>query len=167
MEIERWREETEEGRIRERKGVSIHFWVRVLESLHAVTRLGILSDNVKDGVDELSSFGVVSLSLVVTGSGLSEDEVVRSEKLKWSGTDGVHGSWLKIHKESSWDISSSGSFVGVDVDSLQLKIGISVVGTGWVDSVLVGLDLPELGTDLVTALSSLNVNVTSHVCIVC
>ena len=31
-------------------------------------------------------------------------------------------------------------------------------GTGGVDAVLIGDDLPELGTDLVTALTSLDVN---------
>ena len=37
-----------------------------------------------------------------------------------------------------------------------------MIGSGWVDSVLVRDDLPELGTDLVTALSSLYVNDLSH-----
>jgi hypothetical protein len=37
-----------------------------------------------------------------------------------------------------------------------------VVGTGRVNTVLVGDDLPELGTDLVTALTCLNVNNFSH-----
>jgi hypothetical protein len=37
-----------------------------------------------------------------------------------------------------------------------------VIGTGWVDSVLVGDDLPEFGTDLVTALTTLHVNNFSH-----
>ena len=38
-----------------------------------------------------------------------------------------------------------------------------MVGTSWVNTMLVGDNLPELGTDLVTALSSLNVNDLSHV----
>ena len=38
-----------------------------------------------------------------------------------------------------------------------------MVGTGWVNTVLIRDDLPELGTDLVTALSSLDVNDFSHV----
>mgnify|MGYP003344906140 CR=1 FL=1 len=37
-----------------------------------------------------------------------------------------------------------------------------MVGTGWVNSVLVGDDFPELGTDLVTALAGLNVDDFSH-----
>ena len=105
----------------------------------------------------------MSLSPVVTGSGLSEDEVVWSEELtERSGSDGVHGSWLKIHKDGSWDVSSTGGFVIVDVDSLELEIGITVIGTGRVNTVLVGDDLPELGTDLVTALTGLDVNELAH-----
>ena len=37
-----------------------------------------------------------------------------------------------------------------------------MIRTGGVDSVLVRDDLPELGTDLVTALTSLNVDNFSH-----
>ena len=134
-----------------------------LETLEAIASFGFLSDDIKDGVDKLGSLGVMSLGPVVTGTGLSEDEVVWSEELtERSSSDGVHGSWLKIHKDGSWDVSSTGGFVIVDVDSLELEIGITVVGTGRVNTVLVGDDLPEFGTDLVTALSSLNMNDFSH-----
>ena len=131
----------------------------------AITAEGILRD-VEDGVNELSSFSVVTFSPVVSGTGLSEDKVVGSEELtEGSSSDGVHGSWFKIHKDSSGDVSSSSSFVVVDIDSLELEIGVTVVGTCWVNSVLVRDDLPELGTDLVTALTTLNVNNFSHVCL--
>ena len=134
-----------------------------LETLEAVATFGLLSDNVENGVDELSSLGVTSLGPVVSGSGLSEDEVVGSEELtERSSSDGVHGTGLEIHKDGSGNVSSSGGLVVVDVDSLELEIRVTVVGTGGVNSVLVGDDLPEFGTDLVTALSSLDVNDFSH-----
>jgi hypothetical protein len=80
----------------------------------------------------------VTLGPVVTGTGLTEDEVVGSEELtEWASTDGVHGTWLKIHKDGSWDITATGGFVEVNVDSLQLKIGVSMVGASWVNSVFV------------------------------
>ena len=105
----------------------------------------------------------MALCPVVSGSGLTEDEVVRSEKLtEGSSSDGVHCSGLKIHKDSSGDVSSSGGFVIVDVDSLELEIRVAVIGTGGVDTVFVGDDLPEFGTDLITALPSLDVNDFSH-----
>jgi hypothetical protein len=40
----------------------------------------------------------------------------------------------------------------------HLKLGVPVVGAGGVDAVLVGDDLPELGSDLVAALASLGVD---------
>ena len=139
-----------------------------LETLKAIATLSFLSDNIEDGVDELGSLGVMTLGPVVTGTGLSEDEVIWSEELtEWSSSDGVHGSWLEIHEDGSWDVSSSGGLVVVNVDSLELEIGITVIGTGWVNSVLVGDDLPELGTDLVTALTSLDVNDFSHLKSLC
>ena len=135
-----------------------------LETLEAIATFGFLSDNVEDGVDELSTFGVVTLGPVVTGTSLSENEVVWSEELtEWSSSDGVHGSWLEIHEDGSWDVSTTGGFVVVDVDSLELEIGVTVIGTGWVNSVFVGDDFPEFGTDLVTALTTLDVNDFSHV----
>jgi hypothetical protein len=94
-----------------------------LETLEAIAAFSFLSDDIKDGVDELGSLGVMSLGPVVTGSSLSEDEVVGSEKLtERSGSDRVHGTWLKIHEDGSWDVSSSSGFVEVHVDSLELEI---------------------------------------------
>jgi len=52
-----------------------------LEALEAVAALSLLADDVEDGVDELGTFGVVTLGPVVTGTGLTEDEVVGSEEL--------------------------------------------------------------------------------------
>jgi len=105
----------------------------------------------------------MALGPVVTSTGLSEDEVVGSEELtEGSGSDGVHGAGLEIHKDSAGNVSSTGGFVEVDVDPLELEIGVSVVGTGGVDTVFVGDDLPELGTDLVTALTCLNMDDFSH-----
>ena len=138
-----------------------------LETLEAIATFGFLSYNIKDGVDELGTLGVVTLGPVVTGTSLSENEVVWSEELtEWSSSDGVHGSWFEIHEDGSWDVSSTGGFVVVNVDSLELEIRVTVIGTGWVNSVFVGDDFPEFGTDLVTALTTLDVNDFSHfVCV--
>jgi hypothetical protein len=51
-----------------------HERVSDLESLQAVTPLGLLADDVHDRVDELSSLSVVTLGPVVSSRGLSEDE---------------------------------------------------------------------------------------------
>jgi hypothetical protein len=134
-----------------------------LESLEAITAFSFLSGNIKDRVDELSAFSVVTLGPVVSGTGLSEDEVVRSEKLtEGSSSDGVHGSGFEIHKDSSGDIPSAGSLIEVNIDPLELEVRVTVVRTGGVDSVLIGDDLPEFGTNLVTALTGLDVYDLSH-----
>jgi hypothetical protein len=134
-----------------------------LETLEAIATFGFLSDDIEDGVDELGTLGVVTLGPVVTSTGLTENEVVWSEELsEWTGSDGVHGSWLKIHEDGSWDVSSTGGFVVVDVDSLELEIRVTMISTGWVNSVLIRDDLPELGTDLVAALATLDMNDLTH-----
>jgi len=92
-----------------------------LESLEAVASFGFLSDNVEDGVDEFSSFSVMSLGPVVTGSSLSENEVIGSEELsEGSGSDGVHCTGFEIHKDGSGDVSSSSGFVIINIDSFEL-----------------------------------------------
>ena len=56
-----------------------------LETLEAIATFGFFSDDIEDGVDELSSLGVMTLGPVVTGTSLSEYEVVGSEKLtEWT-----------------------------------------------------------------------------------
>jgi len=105
----------------------------------------------------------VTLGPVVTSTILAEHEVIGAEKLaEGTGTDRVHGSGLQIHEDGTGNISATGGLIEVHVDALQLKIGIAVVGAGWVNTVLVGDNLPKLGADLVAALACLNVNDFSH-----
>jgi len=138
-----------------------------LEALEAVAALSLLTDDVEDGVDELSTFGVVTLGPVVTGTGLTEDEVVGSEELtEGTSTDGVHGAGLEVHKDGTGHVTATGGFVVVDVDSLELEVGVTVVGAGGVNTVFVGDDFPELSTDLVTALAGLDVDDFSHLKVV-
>ena len=47
-----------------------------LETLQAVARFGFFTDDIQDGVYQFSTFSVVTLCPVVTGTGLSEDKVV-------------------------------------------------------------------------------------------
>ena len=114
-----------------------------LESLHAVAGLGLLANDVEDGIDELGTFGVVALGPVVAGTGLAKDKVVGTEELaERSGTDAVHGTGLEVHEDGAGDVPSAGGLVEVDVDPLELKVGIAVIRSGGVHSVLVGHDLP-------------------------
>lgn len=82
---------------------------------------------------------------VATGDWLTENEVVRSENLsERSRPYGVHGAGFQVDQDGSGDVFSTSSLVVVDVDSLQLKVGISMVGTSWVDTVFVWDDFPKL-----------------------
>jgi len=134
-----------------------------LEALKAVATLSLLTDNIEDGVNELSTLGVVTLGPVVTSTGLTEDEVVGSEELtEGTSTDGVHGAGLEIHEDGAGNVTTAGGLVEVDVDALELEVGVTVVGTGGVNAVFVRDDFPELSTDLVTALAGLDVDNFSH-----
>ena len=76
---------------------------------------------------------------------LTEYEVVRSEDLsEWSRAHRVHGSWLQVDKNGSRHVLPASCLVVVDIDSLQLEVGVTMVGASWVDAVLVGNNLPEL-----------------------
>jgi hypothetical protein len=139
-----------------------------LEALEAVAALGLLADDVENRVDKLGTLGVVTLGPVISGSGLSEDEVVGAEDLaKGAGADRVHGTGLEVNKDGTGNVLAAGGFVVVDVDALKLEIGVAMVGTGGVNSVLIGDDFPKLGTDLVTALAGLEVDDFTHGCLFC
>jgi hypothetical protein len=89
-----------------------------LETLEAIASFSFFSDDIEYGVDEFGTFSVVTLSPVVSGSGLAEDEVVRSEELtEGSSSNGVHSSGFQIHKHGSWNITTTSGFVVIDVYS--------------------------------------------------
>ena len=80
----------------------------------------------------------MTLGPVVTGTRLSEDEVVRSEELtEGAGSDGVHGAWLEIHKDCAGNVTTTSSLVEVNVDAFELEVRVTVVGTSWVNSVFI------------------------------
>ena len=80
-----------------------------------------------------------NLGPVVSSTRLSEDEVVGSEDLaERSGPDRVHCSGLQIDEDSSGHVFATGSLVVVDIDPLELEVGVSVVGSSGVDTVLIG-----------------------------
>ena len=130
--------------------------VSQLESLKTIRALGLLPDDIKDGVDQLSSLGVVTLGPVVAGSGLTEHEVVGPEDLTvGAGPHRVHGAGLQVNQDGPGDVLATAGLVVVHIDPLQLEVGVSMVGSGGVDAVLVRDDLPELGRHSV----SLRINI--------
>mmetsp|Transcript_16805 Transcript_16805/g.48628 ORF Transcript_16805/g.48628 Transcript_16805/m.48628 type:complete len:267 (-) Transcript_16805:32-832(-) len=137
--------------------------VRQREALQAVAALGLLADDVEHGVNQLGALGVVTLGPVVAGARLAEDEVVRPEDLpEGARPHRVHGARLEVHEHGARDVPAARRLVVVDVDALELEVGVAVVGAGRVDAVLVRDNLPELGADLVAALPALDGDDLTH-----
>ncbi len=137
--------------------------VRHLEPLQTVAGFRFLPHDVKDGIDELSTLRVVPLGPVVAGPTLPEDEVVGSEDLsEGAGADRVHGPGLQVEKDGAGHVLAARRLIVVDVDALELQVRVAVVGSGRVDPVLVGDNLPKLGSDLVAALPGLDVKNLPH-----
>ena len=110
------------------------------EALEAVAALGLLADDVEDGVDQLGALGVVALGPVVARARLAEDEVVRAEDLaEGARADGVHGAGLEVHQDVARHVAAAGRLVVVHVDALELQVRVAVVGAGRVNAVLIGL----------------------------
>jgi hypothetical protein len=121
--------------------------VAQLETLKTVTTLCFFPDNIQDRVHELGSFGVVALGPVVASTTLAKDKVVRSEKLtERPRSDRVHCAGFKVHQDGAGYVLSARCFIVVDIYSLQLKVGVTMIGARWVDTMFIGNDLPELQT---------------------
>ena len=131
--------------------------------MQAVTILGLLAHDVENGVDELGSLGIVTFRPIISGAGLAEDEIVGAEDLAvGAGSDGIHGAGLEVHEHRAWDVPPAAGLVVVDVDALELEVGLAVVSPRLIDAVLVADHLPEFGADLVAALPALDVQDFSH-----
>ena len=105
----------------------------------------------------------MAFSPIISSSRLAVDKIVRPEDLSIGTTpDAVHSPRLKVHEDCPGDILGPGSLIEVHIDALQLQVRVSLVGAGGVDAVLVRDDLPELGSDLVSALAGLKMDDFSH-----
>jgi hypothetical protein len=108
-----------------------------LESLKHITSFRLLTDDIHNLVDELSSFGVMSLGPVISCSTLSVYEVIGSEKLSEVTTaDSIHGTGFEISKDRTWNVTSCLSLVEVYVNTFELKMVVTYVCSLGIDSVL-------------------------------
>uniref|UniRef100_A0A7C8ZPG2 Uncharacterized protein n=1 Tax=Opuntia streptacantha TaxID=393608 RepID=A0A7C8ZPG2_OPUST len=102
-------------------------------------------------------------SPVVPGPRLAENEVIRAKDLTIGPrSKAVHGSRLKIHENSTRNKPTTTSFVVVDIDSLQLKVTVTLIPPGLIDAMLGAHNFPELGTNLVPTLTPLYVKNFTH-----
>lgn len=87
----------------------------------------------------------MTLSPIIPGSSLAEDEVIGPKNLAIGPrADTVHGSGLQIHQHCSRHIPTSTGLVEVDVDSLQLQIGVAMVCPGWINAMFIANHLRAL-----------------------
>ena len=132
-------------------------------TLQAIAVLRLLPHDIKNGIDQLRAFSVMSLCPVVAGATLSEDEVVGPKDLAVGPrSEAVHGPGLEIHEDGPRNEAPATCLVVVDIDSLELEVGVTLVAAGSVDAVLGADHLPELGPDLVAALAALDVEDLAH-----
>ena len=96
-----------------------------LETLEVIETFCSFSNDIENKLYELSTLSVLAIGPVVTNTGLTEDEVVGSEDWTESfSSDEVYGSWLKVHEDSTWDISTTNGLVVMNVDSQELVIRV-------------------------------------------
>jgi hypothetical protein len=80
-----------------------------LEALEAVAALSFTSDHIKNLVDKLSTFSVMTLSPVVSSTRLAKDKVVRTEQLtEWASADSIHGTRFQVDKDGTRNIFVAG-----------------------------------------------------------
>jgi hypothetical protein len=105
--------------------------------LEVVVVLGLLAHDVEHEVDELGALSVVALGPVVASARLAEDEIVGAEDLvEGARAHGVHGAGLEVHEDGVRDEAAAVGLVVVDVDALELEVGVASVLFGVVDVVL-------------------------------
>jgi hypothetical protein len=93
-----------------------------LETLEAVAALGLLSYDIENRVDKLGALGVMALCPVVTGTRLSEDEVVGSEQVaERTRADRVHRTGFQVDQDGARNILAAGSLVIVNTGVLQFS----------------------------------------------
>lgn len=98
----------------------------------------------------------MSLRPIISRTGTAKNEVIRPENLsKGARSNSVHRAGFQVNEYRPGHVLPTGSLVVVNVDPLQLKIGIPRVLARGIDSVLVADHFPKLRTDLIAALAHL------------
>ncbi|CAA7406123.1 unnamed protein product [Spirodela intermedia] len=138
-----------------------HTWKPELREAIAV--FCFLSDNIKNRVNEFCTLSVMPLCPVVSSTRLPKYKVIRTEYLPiWTSADAVHGTRLQIHENSPRNKSTTRCLVVVDINTFELHAGFSSVSPSGVDTMLITYYFPELGSNLITTLTTLDVEDFPH-----
>ena len=83
-----------------------------MEALDASAAFCFLTDNIQYLVNELSTFGVVTLGALIACANLPKIKIVWSEGLaKGASPLAVHRSWLKVHQNDTRDVAAACGFL--------------------------------------------------------
>jgi hypothetical protein len=134
-----------------------------LETLQRVTRFDFFPHHIEGGSSEFCTFSVETLGPVAVGARVSGDEVLRAEQLTtWASPDEIQRAGIEVNKDCTRDVFPAYGFVVIDTNVLELEIGIAFIATDWVNAVFIGDYFPELGADLVPALTYLKMHDLTH-----
>ena len=130
------------------------------------------------GVLTRLTLGVVTLGPVVPGTRLAEHEIVRAKNPSVRSTSyGIHSARLQVHQDCPGHVLPAVGLVVGGFDPLQLQLRLPGIGNRGVDNVFfterkrstiipenfrVEHSKSEIPDDLVTALTSLDVDNLSH-----
>jgi len=135
----------------------------IWNTLQAVTVFSLLANNIEDRINKLGTLGVVTFSPVVASTRLTKNKVIWAKDLAIGGSSNtVHGARLQIHEDCTRHKSPAAGLIVVHIHPLQLQLGVTDVSTCGVDSMLITDHFPELGTNLVSTLATLNMKNLSH-----
>ena len=92
-----------------------------LEALEAVAGLGLLADDVADGVDELGTLGVVTLGPAATAPVWPKTKL--SGRKSWPKGPPARVRWhlVEVREDGAGHVATAGGLVVVDADPLQLR----------------------------------------------
>jgi hypothetical protein len=90
---------------------------------------------------------LTSFRPVVASTALTKDKVVWPEEAtEGARSNGIHSSRLEVDQDRARYILVGTDLVVVDRDPLELEVVVSLVDTIRPNTMLIGDDLPELGT---------------------
>nr|GMC81943.1 hypothetical protein ACMD2_20344 [Ipomoea batatas] len=100
---------------------------------------------------------------VVSSTRLTKHKVIRPEDLAVRASPNtIHCAGLQIHEHCTRDKPSTGSLIVIHIDTLQLQIRSTTVASCWVYAMFITDNFPEFGSNLVSALPTLNMEDFSH-----
>jgi len=93
----------------------------------------------------MNSIGIITFINPLSKIRQTEDEIIRTEKLtKRTSTNTIHCARLQVYQYGTGHILATRGFIVVNVDTLKLKVRITMVRTSRINTMFVGNHFPEL-----------------------